>query len=248
VRDLAWLTARPIAHRGLHDVARGIVENCPKAFLAAIAGNYAIECDVQPSSDGEAMVFHDFTLERLTTATGPVSGQTAADLRHVGFRQTTDRMLPLADLLALVDGRVGLVVEIKSRFDGDMTLTDRVVAVTKTYGGPLAVMSFDPAVIARVRQTAPDLPRGIVAETAYDDGYWKHLPAGIRDGLERFAHAPETDPHFLSWRVGDLPAPATVLFRGLLKRPVICWTVRNADDRARATAHADQVTFEGYAA
>ena len=61
-----WLTARPVAHRGLHDRARGIIENMPGAALAAIEGNFSIECDIQLTADGEAMVHHDDELGRLT--------------------------------------------------------------------------------------------------------------------------------------------------------------------------------------
>ena len=65
-----WLTARPIAHRGLHDAASGVIENTASAFRAAIAGGYGIECDLQISADGEAMVHHDDALGRLTDGTG----------------------------------------------------------------------------------------------------------------------------------------------------------------------------------
>ena len=60
------LTARPIAHRGLHDAPSGVIENTPSAFRAAIASGYGIECDLQVSADGEAMVYHDDVLGRLT--------------------------------------------------------------------------------------------------------------------------------------------------------------------------------------
>ena len=56
-----WLTAHVYAHRGLHD-GGGAVENSPTAFAAAIAAGLGIECDVQRSRDGQAIVFHDETL------------------------------------------------------------------------------------------------------------------------------------------------------------------------------------------
>jgi glycerophosphoryl diester phosphodiesterase len=241
-----WLIARPIAHRGLHEAASGIIENTAPAFAGAIAGAYAIECDVQVSADGEAMVFHDDTLDRLTTASGPVAGRKAADLVALPFKAGASGMGTLADLFAQVQGRVPLVVEIKSRFDGDLTLTRRTAALAAAYAGPVALMSFDPAPIAWLRTNTPRLMRGIVAETRYDGAYWAKLPAASRDMMERFSHYPQTEPDFLSWRVADLPSPATSICRHALRKPVICWTVRNAADRAQAAAHADQVTFEGY--
>jgi len=122
---LDWLIARPVAHRGLHNVGAGIVENTPSAFAAAVAGNYAIECDLQLSADGEAMVHHDETLGRLTEGEAWLDTMTAADLKHVAFRATTDRMITAGDLCDLVAGRVPLVVELKSRFDGNHRIVSR---------------------------------------------------------------------------------------------------------------------------
>ena len=96
---LDWLTARPIAHRGLHDAATGIIENTTSAFEGAIAGGYGIECDVRLSADGEAMVFHDSTLDRLTEASGAVADRTAADLKAIAFTASDDRMQTLGELL-----------------------------------------------------------------------------------------------------------------------------------------------------
>ena len=104
--SLEWLTARPVAHRGLHDAAAGVIENTPSAFAAAVAGNYAIECDIQLSADGEAMVFHDDTLERLTEGSGRARCPGAPALKRVAFRATADRMITLGELCELVAGRV----------------------------------------------------------------------------------------------------------------------------------------------
>ena len=246
--DLGWLTARPIAHRGLHGLAPGVVENCPRAFEAAIAGNYAIECDVQPTADGEAIVFHDATLDRLTTASGRVDEQTAASLKATAFRTTDDRMITLPELFAQVAGRVPLVVEIKSEFDGKLELTRRVAALAAAYRGPLALMSFDPGPISWLRNNAPGLVRGIVAESHYAGAHWARLPGRLRTDLASLGHLDRTDPHFLSWRVADLPNAVTDQFRSTLGRPVICWTVRTDDERVIGARHADQVTFEGYLA
>lgn len=246
--DAAFLTRRPIAHRGLHGLAPGVVENLPAAFEAAIAGDYAIECDVQPTADGEAIVFHDATLHRLTTATGRVDQRTTEELKTIAFKTTVDRMITLPELFAQVAGRVPLVVEIKSEFDGRMGLTERVAELAAGYAGPLALMSFDPQPIAWLKANAPGLVRGIVAESHYAGAHWSRLPEEIRRDLAALAHFPQTDPHFLSWRVADLPSAATERYRGSLKRPVICWTVRTDAERLIAADHADQVTFEGYLA
>ena len=141
---LAWLTARPIAHRGLHDAAAGTVENTAGAFAAAVAANYGIECDLQVSADGEAMVHHDDALGRLTEGSGRLAEMSAAALKAVRFKASGDRMLTLSELCELIAGRVTLLLELKSRFDGDRRLAQRAAAVLRDYAGPVAAMSFDP--------------------------------------------------------------------------------------------------------
>src|SRR5665213_3980129 len=153
-----WLTARPVAHRGLHDRARGIIENMPGAAQAAIDGNFSIECDIQLSADGEAMVHHDDALGRLTDGSGALRGMTAAELQAVTFKDTSERMMKLGDLCALVQDRVPLVIEVKSHFDGDRRLVARMSQVLASYRGRAVGMSFDPDQVLALRQLMPQLP------------------------------------------------------------------------------------------
>src|SRR6476619_6779925 len=152
VRAPDWLTARPLAHRGLHDRARGIIENMPSAAQAAVDGNFSIECDIQLTADGEAMVHHDDALGRLTEGVGALLTKTAAELRAVKFRDTPERMMSLGDLCALVAGRVLLVIEVKSHFDGDRRLVTRMMEVLSAYSGPVVGMSFDPDQVLALRE------------------------------------------------------------------------------------------------
>jgi glycerophosphoryl diester phosphodiesterase len=241
-----WLTARPIAHRGLHDRSRGIVENTLSAADAAVAGGFAIECDVQDTADGEAIVFHDHTLERLTGGHGPVRERNAAELTALAVAATDDRIPTLEVFLARVAGRVPVIVEIKSRFDGDLTLTRRTVTVAAAYDGAVAMKSFDPAVVGALRGIAPNVPRGIIAQAGYDGREWQGLSDEARHAMANLLHLSHTQPDFVSWRVGDLPLAAPFLCRHLGKLPVMTWTVRSDGDRRRAAAHADQMVFEGF--
>lgn len=241
-----WLIARPVAHRGLHDRARGIIENMPGAMLAAIAGNFSIETDVQLTADGEAMVHHDNELGRLTEGSGPLLAKTSTELRQVAFKDTPERMMSLGDLLALIDGRVGLVIEIKSHFDGDCKLVTRVAEILKTYRGPVAWMSFDPDQVLAMREIAPGIPRGITAQHTYDDGEWLKLTQAQRDGMRHLRHAFRTRPHFVSYWVKELPAPAPWIARNLFGCALLTWTVRTPEQRAITERYADQMTFEGF--
>ena len=246
MRSLGWLTARPVAHRGLHDSARGIVENMPGAAQAAVAGNFAIECDIQLTADGEAMVHHDDQLGRLTEGSGPLLGKTAAELRAVRFKDTPEHMMSLGDLCALVAGRVPLVIEVKSHFDGDRKLVRRMAEVLAAYSGPAVGMSFDPDQVMALRETMPKRTRGIIAERAYEAADWPEATPAQRRGMLYLSHAFRTQPDFVAYWVDDLPAAAPWIARHVFGLPLLTWTVRTPEQRQRAISYADQMIFEGF--
>lgn len=241
-----WLTARPVAHRGLHTAARGIIENMPSAISAAVAGNFAIEVDIQLTRDGEAMVHHDHQLGRLEDGAGELIDMTAAELKAVSFKATSDRMMTLGDLCDLVGGRTPLVIEMKSNFSGDRKLAARMAQVLSAYKGPAAAMSFDPDQVIAIREAMPELTRGIVAQRTYDDSYWTHLPQDKRDGMLHLRHGFRTQPHFVAYWVNQLPAAAPWVARNIFGCALLTWTVRTPEQRARAAQHADQMIFEGF--
>lgn len=244
--SLDWLTARPIAHRGLHDASAGIIENTASAFSAAIAAGYGIECDIQGSADGEAMVHHDHALGRLTEGSDALASLNAAAIQAVPFKQTRDRILSLGEQCDLVAGRVPLLIEIKSRFDGDLRLVTRAAAVLAHYRGPAALMSFDPALVAALRSSAPAIVRGIVAERRYAHPDWAAASRFQKFRLANLLHAPRTRPQFIAYAVKDLPAPGPWVARNMFGLPLLTWTVRDADDRRAAARWADQMIFEGF--
>lgn len=245
-RAPSWLTARPVAHRGLHDRTRGIVENMPSAMTAAVEKNFAIEVDIQLTADGEAMVHHDDELGRLNEGSGTLSSMTAASLKQVVFKDTSDRMMSLGDLCDLVAGRVPLVIELKSHYDGDRKLGRRAAQVLAGYSGPAALMSFDPDMIEALREDAPAVVRGIVAERNYTDPYWQKVTPQQRRAMMGLGHIFRTRPHFVSYRVDDLPAPPPWIARNIFGCALITWTVRTPEQQERSNRFADQMTFEGF--
>jgi glycerophosphoryl diester phosphodiesterase len=244
--DLAWLTARPFAHRGLHDASAGVIENTGPAFAAAVAAGYGIETDLQISADGEAMVHHDDALGRLTEGTARLSELSAADIKAVRFKASSAHILTLGELCDLVAGRSTLLLELKSRFDGDLRLAKRTADVVARYAGRVAIMSFDPEPIEAVRNINPGLTRGIVAERHYSDAEWEPLPFWRKQSLAWLLHAPRSRPQFLAYSVQDLPAAPAALAQTLFGLPLLTWTVRNEGNRQRAARWADQIIFEGW--
>ena len=239
----AWLASRPIAHRGLHGGA--LVENTLGAARAAIGHGFGIECDVQLTADGDAVVFHDASLDRLTDESGPVAARTSAALQLIPYPRGAERICTLAALLAVVAGQAPVICEIKSAFNGDLRLAERVRSVVDGYSGPIALKSFDPHPIAHLRADPP-CPLGIVAEATYDHPEWASLPPDLKRELAEVLHFDRTRPDFLSYAVDDLPHAVPFLCRTALGLPVMAWTVRTPEARQRARQWADQIVFEGF--
>jgi glycerophosphoryl diester phosphodiesterase len=244
MRALPWLTATPIAHRGLHDRARGIIENSRSAFAAAIDRGLAIECDLQITADDEAVVFHDDRLDRVADGTGWIRSKPAAEICATRLKDSSDCPQTLAELLTQAGGRVPLVIELKSHWDGDERLARRALAVLERYEGPYCLMSFDPDVIETVRNLSPRTVRGIVADRTTDPGY-HGLCHARRIEMQTLSHLPRTDPHFISFYFRDLPYTPVQRYRAE-GHPLITWTIRSAAEAQAALAWSDQITFEGF--
>ena len=230
-----WLTRHTYAHRGLH--SDDVPENSLAAAQAAIAAGFGIECDVQMSADGVAMVFHDWELDRLTGQSGAFAARTAEELCQISLGQTGQRIWTLADLLELIDGQVPLLIEVKSQ--PDFAIEQACAAIAReiaSYTGPLAVMSFDPRMGEWFAEHAPAHPRGLVTTDVLDLGFlsaWREPQA-----IER------ARPDFLACDIRDLPNAITDLWRGA-GRPLLSWTVRSLELRERVRMHADAPIAEG---
>jgi glycerophosphoryl diester phosphodiesterase len=241
--ELYWLK-RPIAHRGLHDAARGVVENSASAVTAAMGKGYAIEVDLQCAAGHMPVVFHDATLDRLTGETGPVAARAVETLRTISLKGSSDHILSLPDLLERVGGYVPLVLEVKSTWARDGKFEANIARALKSYAGPVAVMSFDPYAIAAFRGAAPNLARGLVA-SRFDQEDWPNLTPLQRFAMRHLLTSAFARPHFIAYDIAALPALAPLIARILFGLPLLTWTVRTADDRERALRYADAMIFEG---
>lgn len=245
----AFLKA-PIAHRGLHDRAAGVVENSLSAVRAAADAGYGIEIDLQLSADGQAMVFHDETLDRLTAEAGRLDARPAADLLRIPMAGSGDTIPTLAQVLQAVAGRVPLLIELKDRTETlegtDGRLEVAAAAALRGYAGPVALMSFNPDMVAEAGRAAPHLPRGLTT-SAFDPAAWAPLPAATCARLRGIPDAARSGASFLSHEAADLARPrvAELAAQGLA---ILCWTIRSPGAEAQARRHAANITFEGYPA
>ncbi|MBC2665066.1 glycerophosphodiester phosphodiesterase [Novosphingobium flavum] len=232
---VGWLRRAIIAHRGLH--GPGLPENGLGAAAAAIARGLGIECDVRKSCDGQAVVFHDAALDRLTGETGPLAERTAEQLGRVRLSGSEDTIPTLRRLLDLVAGQVPLLIEVKSdRGQRVEALCLAVRRVLEGYRGPHAVMSFDPRVSRWFWRHSPFTVRGLVMSEENEKTIFGRIKRHFSLWLAR--------PDFLAYDIRDLPGrfPAAQRRRGL---PLATWTVRSPDLLARALDHADAPTVEG---
>lgn len=234
MQDLSWLTERPIAHRGLHDMNATRWENTLAALTSAANRGFAIECDVHLTADRVPVLFHDETLDRLTGTDGRVWQRSAAELTKLHVGETADVIPTLAQALEAINGRVPLILELKGVAGHDIGLVDSVLSCLSGYLGQVALMSFNHWIIRELGKSAGPIPVGLTAEgrSASDmESHFSMLAHGIS---------------FTSYCVEDLPNPFVTFLRERLSMPVLTWTVRNQADVERSFRYADQMTFEGF--
>ncbi len=231
-----WFARRPIAHRGLHDGSRP--ENTLPAFEAATRAGYAIELDVHITADGQVVVFHDETLDRLTTEHGPLAARSMQQLAGLKVGETDATIPTLQETLDLVDRRVPVLVEIKNE-DDPGPLEAAVAKLLAGYRGQVAVQSFNPMSVFWFRKHTPRLARGLLSSD-YDG---VELARYKKFVLRRLLLAPLAAPAFIGYDIDCLPywAPALVRRLGI---PVLAWTVKTDDELRLARRVADNVIFE----
>ena len=246
-----WLRSQPIAHRGLHDESKGIVENSLSAFRAAAEAGYPIELDVQLSRDGEAMVFHDAFLDRVTGAKGRVCDFTAAELGRLHLEGTADPLPTLEQTFQAVAGRVPILIETKQLDYPVGPLEERVARLIVTYDQPVAIHSFSPDSLGWFAEHLPSVPRGQIAmDFAHAGTSLEYTSRGevMLSGLHKWAlsnllRSGTSRPDFVSYDLNDLPRIATTVGRWL-GLPVVAWTVNSPDAATRAQGLADNIIFE----
>ncbi|MFK7903246.1 MAG: glycerophosphodiester phosphodiesterase family protein [Nitratireductor sp.] len=233
MKTLNWLRDIPITHRGLHDASAGKIENSVSAIKASIENGFSIEVDLQLSKDRIPIVFHDFTLDRLTSESGSLRKLNAEEICQIELTNSQDKIANLSDVLKIVDGKVGLVLELKGVEGDDEGYVQSVIDHLKDYGGNVVLMSFDHWLIKDALEINERPAIGYVSEG--DDAHYDKHQAFINE------HAVD----FISYNVKDLPCAFTTEFKKSDK-PIICWTVSSEELMRHAYIYADQITFEQF--
>lgn len=239
----AWdiLFHPPVAHRGLW-TPDGAPENSLGAFQAACAAGYSIELDVHLSSDGEAVVFHDNTLRRMTGVEGRLRDRTAAELGELSLMGTDETIPTLAETLALIGHRAMVHVELKTHWGEVGPLERRVHEIIIDHAGPLCVIGFNPYSHAWFAEHYPGVLRGLDSFSYRDV---KHLSQDQREAYARLEQVEIAQPHFLALGLDMLPSERADAYRAE-GMPVVAWTVRKPEQWVAVKDHCDNLIFEGF--
>lgn len=244
MKKMEWLFKTPIAHRGLHNDK--FAENSMSAFKAAIDKGLSIEIDVHMSKDGKVVVFHDLTLTRLCGDKRKIIQLDYSELKTLKLNNTEDTIPTLSELLELIDGKVGLLIEIKYRFSKlYKSISEEVYKLIKDYKGNVAIQSFSPKVVRWFKNNAPEVPRGLLA-TGYQNMDLPHLMKSSMRALNRFFGdkiVRNADPDFIAYNIESFPSPTMKRYRssGI---PFLTWTVREMNHLNIAKEWADNIIFE----
>lgn len=243
------LFPHPVSHRGRHDRASGVIENSRSAFEAAIAAGFAIECDVQLTSDGVPVVFHDDDMQRLLGMPGAVADTASSVIMATPLLGSASGDCPqkFTDFLQQIGGRTMLQIELKHQRDvtGTQLLARSVAEALKSYDGPVSVESFDPNLLTAIRQFGFSGPRGIITYDYADPKEDGHLTDEQRYAFRHLLHWHETQFDFISCDKDALDLPGVVFWRALGK-PVTAWTIRSKQEAERALTKADQIVFDAF--
>lgn len=229
------------AHRGLHDGNTGNTpENSLSAFEKACQAGYGIELDVQLSRDGAVMVFHDYTLIRMTGKDGKVAEYDAAELQKLSLANTEQKIPTFAEVLSLVNGRVPLLIELKGE-SFDSSLCPKVAEILKSYEGDYCIESFNPLLIKSMRKLMPDVFYGQLYTNVVRD---KKKKSALNIILTLMGFNFLARPDFIAYNIEDRSSFPVWLTTKLYKAEKFIWTARSREEYDKAHALSEHPIFE----
>lgn len=230
------------AHRGLHkgNAAGTPPENSLEAFELACSEGFGIELDVQLSSDGVVMVFHDDTLIRMTGIEGKVCDYTAEELGRIKLVDSEQTIPTFREVLSLVDGRVPLLVELKGE-SFDKSLCPKVAEILKEYKGDYCLESFNPLLVGEMKKYLPDSYRGLLYTNACRE---KKKMTVINVAVTLMLLNFIAKPNFIAYNKVYRNSLQVKLTTKLYHAPKFVWTVRGRDELERARGLGELAIFE----
>lgn len=238
-KDTEWLVRTKFAHRGLYSNSDVIPENSLESFNKAIENDYGIEFDVSFTKDKKTVVFHDDNLLRMTGLNKKISECTLEEIRHLHLNGTNYKIPTFKEVLKLVDGKVPIIIEIKSNKDRD-GLCDAIRNELKGYEGEFCIESFDPLIMSRIRKNMPEVIRGQLSMKFKSDN---NSPRGLKFALEYLLLNFKSRPHFIAYNWID----SNNLSLNVLKKLgiiTVAWTVNSEKALEESNEKFDTIIFE----
>ncbi len=240
-RDILRFAKTNYAHRGLHNATRA--ENSLSAFAAAVDAGYGIELDVRLSKDGELVVFHDDTLDRVTEGEGRIDKKTLRELKELHLLGTDDTVPTFSEVLALVDGKVPLLVELKEE-PFKYGVTEKCVEILKEYKGEFIVESFNPLALWKFKKLMPGVLRGVLSDHFFAQQKYKKPMYFI---LQMFMLNFLASPDFIAFNHERYNSLGFKIQKNVFRPALFAWTVRSSDAEKLARKRGfDSVIFENY--
>jgi glycerophosphoryl diester phosphodiesterase len=236
--SLEWLTVWRFAHRGLH--GSGLPENSLGAFSAAADAGYAIELDVQLCADDQLVVFHDENTRRMTGRKLVLADTNYTELSELKLDQTGYGIPVLSDVLRLINGRVPLLIEVKTYYRIER-VGQALMKAVESYQGSYAVQSFDPRLLNWLKKHAPQVTRGILGGRL--SGLDRLNPIQ-RIAVSKLLLSWYNRPHFIAYNIRDLPCTAVTFWKAVLSVPVLAWTIKSEADYKKAADLGVNIIFE----
>jgi len=241
--DMSAMMGFHYAHRGYFDNEGGVPENSLPAFSAAIDAGYAIELDVQLSSDGTAMVFHDASLARMCGVDGNIWDYTKDELKAMKLFGTEETIPTLEEALTLIDGQTPVLVEYKMD-KVDSAVCEAGHALLKDYDGAYAIQCFHPLALIWYKKNAPDIPRGQLAQQFYKQAKYRTSPAHY--AMTYLLTNVVTRPDFISYKYSDAGSVSLNLCR-LMGAKTAAWTLRAPEHYEQVKGDFDFYIFDSSA-
>ena len=228
------------AHRGLHSKDKSIPENSISAFKLAVEKGYGIELDVILSKDGEVMVFHDDTLNRVCGISGKFEDYTLYELREMKLCNSNEKIPMLHEVLEIVNGKVPIIIEIKSG-NRNKELCEKVLKCIREYLGPYCIESFNPFIVAWFRKNAPDIMRGQLTMNRKDyDNVPKWMGIVMGNALANVISRPQ----FIAY--GTSSKSFLIKTSERLGAMKVIWTINDDVDYKKYEEENHAVIFEFY--
>lgn len=238
--DEPFITKNFIAHKGLHD--HETPENSLSAFKKAIENNYIIECDVQLIADGTVVVFGGDQLSRMTGRDGYIKNLTKAQLEDYKLLNTDECIPTLEEVLQLVDGKVGILIDLKDNQSRIGQLEKAVCKLVRNYKGDVAIQSFNPLSLEWFAKYSPNILRGQIACT-FRGKEFKHISRFRRRVLRHMKLNNRAKPNFISYNASELPSR---YLKKVSNLPIIGWTVKSQEEYRNCFNFVDNIIFEGF--